>query len=270
MSISFTAIREPSLDPIRTVRTCSAINTATSLLPIKEEIEVSDRDTLVLLDVGGTLLYPTDPLFHECNDGWKREWYAKHHPELSIEERRELARIAESFQVMNDSSWQCLDEWPELVKQAQRRNVKVIAFSRVIIDPCLEEELSARLANFDIPIKNDLPELVGKGVQFIYANGVIQTGEREKGPVLKEVISHLTHQPKKIIFVDDRMTQNESVQQACDELGIPAACFFYAGSNKPPLFNEAVANYQMDNLVRNRVWVSFEEASKRLSIGSSR
>ena len=90
----------PHKDP----RSCSEISTATSLLPIREEIEVSDRDTLVLLDVGGTLLYPTDPLFHECNDGWKREWYTKHHPKLPLEERRELARIAESFQVMNNSS----------------------------------------------------------------------------------------------------------------------------------------------------------------------
>ena len=99
---------------------------------------------------------------------------------------------------------------------------------------------------------------------------MIQTGEREKGSVLKEVLGHLTQQPKKIIFVDDRMAQNESVQQTCNELGIPVACFCYVGPHKPPLFNEAIASYQMDNLVRNRVWVSFEEASKRLSNGSSR
>lgn len=246
------------------IETYAEIREAASLVPISEEIEISNAETLVLLDIGKTLLNPTDPLFHECHEDWKKNWFEHHHPDLSVEEKRELARIVDEFLVMNDSSWKRDEEWPDLLKQAQMRNIKVIAFSKVVIDPTLKKCLSMRLANFGIPIQDDLPELSEKGTLFIYANGVIQTGEKFKGPVLKEVLSLIAQLPQKIIFVDDRKSQIESVHQTCRELGIPVVCFHYLGFNESPFLDEVIANYQLNTLVKNHRWVSVNEASKIL------
>ena len=237
---------------------------ASSLLPIHEEIKISNEGTLVLLDIGGTLLHQRDPILHRDHEHWKKAWFERCYPQLSPEEKKELARVVEGFLIKNDCGWQRLDKWPELVKQAQMQKIKVIAFSKVLTDPALQHALAIRLANFGIPIHDDLPELAGEKDQFIYAGGVIQTSEKLKGPVLKEAISKMTHSPHKIIFVDDRKEQVESVHLACQELGIPAVCFHYMGPSEPPALDEAIANYQLNVLVKEHRWVPSEEASKIL------
>ena len=158
------------------------------------------------------------------------------------------------------SSWQLLDAWPELIGQAQNRKAKVVAFTKVLIDSSLPHFRGVRLlANFGLPIQDALPELSAGGSQFLYENGVIQTGEKLKGSVLKEVLQKVTKIPHKIVFVDDRIEQLESVQQACQEIGIPVVCFHYSAFETPPLLDEAVANYQLDILVKEHRWVSMDE-----------
>lgn len=241
------------------IEPCADIRAVTSLIPIQKELETCNEDTLVLLDIGGTLLIRKDPVLHVSYENWKKMWFERHYPQMTREETFSLIRVVQE----SDTSWQLLDAWPELIHQAQKRKAKVVAFTKVLIDPSVQNFRGARLLmNFGLLIQDDLPELSDRGIQFIYEPGVIQTGEKFKGPVLKEVLQKVTKVPHKIVFVDDRKEQLESVQQACNEVGVPVVCFHYTSFENPPPLDEAVANYQLHALVKEHRWIPTEEINK--------
>ena len=193
------------------------IRTASSLEPIQEEIASSPKETLVLIDVGGTLLAYPDAVLHPAHEAWKYNWFQTHTPTLSKEDKIALDRVI----LRTLGRWKLLDaQWPEVIVQAQDQGVKVVAFTKVAMDKCQRGARAQTLQALGIPFKNDLPEL-SKGQFYEYAQGVIETEHQTKGPVLKEILSSLTTRPEKIVFVDDRMNQIQSVDDACQNLDIP-------------------------------------------------
>ncbi|MES2344649.1 MAG: DUF2608 domain-containing protein [Chlamydiota bacterium] len=179
------------------------IRTISSLEPIQQEIANSPKEILVLLDVGGTLLAYPDAILHPSHETWKYEWFQTHCPNISREEKIAFDRII----LATLDTWKLLDaRWPEVIVQAQDLGVKVIAFTKVAMDPSVRGSRAQILRTLGIPFKNDLPEL-SQGAFYEYAQGVIETECQLKGPVLKEILSSLTMRPEKIVFVDDRMKQ---------------------------------------------------------------
>ncbi|MES2344643.1 MAG: DUF2608 domain-containing protein [Chlamydiota bacterium] len=236
------------------------IRTASFLEPIQQEIANSPRETLVLLDVGGTLLAYPDAILHPSHEAWKYEWFQTHCPNISREEKIAFDRII----LGTLGKWELLDaRWPEVVVQAQDLGIKVVAFTKVAMDPSIRGSRAQILRVLGIPFKNDLPEL-SQGALYEYAGGVIETECQSKGPVLKEVLSGLTTPLKKIIFVDDRTKQIQSVDDTCCELEIPCTAFHYVPMASAPELNEKIADYQLSILVHEHRWVSDSEARLEL------
>ncbi len=232
------------------------IQTASSLEPIQQEITNSPKETLVLLDVGGTLLAYPDAVLHPSHEAWKYDWFQTHCPTISKEEKIAFDRII----LGTLGKWKLLDaQWPQVVVQAQDHGIKVVAFTKVAMDPSARGSRAQILQALGIPFKNDLPELA-KGYSYEYAQGVIETEYQLKGPVLKEILSSLTMRPEKIIFVDDRIKQIESVDDTCRELEIPCTAFHYVPVIPAPQLNEKIADYQLSTLVHEHRWVSESEA----------
>lgn len=232
------------------------IRTASSLEPIQQEILNSPKETLVLLDVGGTLLAYPDAVLDPSHENWKYKWFQTHCPGISREEKIACDRII----LGSLGRWKLLDAgWPEVIVQAQDYGFKVVAFTKVALDPSVRGSRAQILRTLGIPFKNDLPEL-SKGQSYEYAQGVIETEYQLKGPVLKEVLSNLAACPKKIIFVDDRIKQIKSVDDACRELGIPCTAFHYVPIVSAPQLDEKIADYQLSTLVHEHRWVSDNEA----------
>lgn len=238
----------------------SEIRKAFSLEPIQQEIENSPKETLVLLDVGGTLLAYPDAILDPCHEAWKYDWFQTHYPTISREEKIAFDRII----LGTLSKWKLLDaQWPKVVVQAQDHGVKVVAFTKVAMDRSVRGSRAQILRVLGIPFKDDLPEL-SKGHFYEYSQGVIETEYESKGPVLKEVLSNLTTCPKKIVFVDDRIKQIKSVEDTCLELEIPCTAFHYVPITNPPQLNEKIADYQLSTLVHEHRWVSDSEACLEL------
>ncbi|MGE0670955.1 MAG: DUF2608 domain-containing protein [Parachlamydiales bacterium] len=232
------------------------IQTATSLKPIQQEIADSPEKTIVLLDVGGTLLAYPDAVLHPDHETWKYEWFQKHCPMIAKEEKIAFDRII----LGTLDKWKLLDpKWPEVIIQAQGLGIKVAAFTKVALDPSIRGSRAQILRDLGIPFKDDLPTLAN-GDFYEYAQGVIETEHPAKGPVLKEILSNLSERPEKIIFVDDRMKQIKSVDDACRELEIPCIAFHYVPHSSPPHLDEKIADYQLSALVREGRWVSESEA----------
>lgn len=236
------------------------IHVAASLELIRQEIANSPKETLVLLDVGGTLLAYPDAVLHPSHEGWKYNWFETHCPALSKEERVEFDRIV----LRTLGEWKLHDPlWPEVIVEAQDYGVKIVAFTKVALDPSVQGSRVQILKNLGLSFKNDLPEL-SKGAFYEYMDGVIETEHQVKGPVLKEIIAILGKRPEKIIFVDDRLKQITSVDDACRELGIPCIAFHYVPNKETPILNEKLANYQLFILVNEHRWVSEREALLKL------
>ncbi len=238
---------------------CSAhadIQKATTLFPIANEIENSPNGTVVLLDIGGTLLAYYDAVLHTAHEDWKRDWFQTHCPNLSKEEKINLIRIVEG----NVNNWKLLDaKWPWLIQKAQTHGAKVVAFTKVVMDHSLKGTRATKLHALGLPIKNDLSEL-SSGQLYEYAEGVIETEALLKGPVLKEVFSRLAAKPEMIIFVDDRLEQINSVFETCEELDIPCTAFQYVAFSQPPQLDEKIAHYQLSTLLNEKRWVFENEA----------
>ncbi len=229
------------------------MKTTESLVPIASAFECSDNDTLVLIDIGGTLLAFRDPLLHKSHEKWTREWFTKNCPNITKEETTKLVRIVEAA----TENWLLVDEkWPETIIKAQNRGAKVIAFTKV---SGLKGNRANKLAAFDLIINNDLPEL-SSGSSFEYSDGVLETECPLKGPVLEEVLQKINAKPKKIIFVDDRLEQIESVEEICHKHGIQSISFHYTATKAAPELDTAVADYQLHTLVKEHRWVPAEKA----------
>ncbi len=236
------------------------IQTASSLEPIQQEIANSPKKTLVLLDVGGTLLAYPDAILHPDHEAWKYDWFQTHYPAISREEKIAFDRII----LGSLGTWKLLDvRWPEVIMQAQDQGVKVVAFTKVALDPFVRGSRAQVLRDLGIPFKNDLPEL-SKGRSYEYAQGVIETEHQLKGPVLKEILSSLATRPEKIVFVDDRIKQIKSVDDTCRELKIPCTAFHYVPLTNAPQLNEKIADYQLSTLVQEHRWVPDSEARLEL------
>jgi hypothetical protein len=124
---------------------------------------------------------------------------------------------------------------------------------------------SKRLKIFDLPFKDDLSEL-SSGDSFEYADGVIKTEAALKGPVLKEILQKLPKLFNKIIFVDDREEQIQSVESHCCDMGIACIAFHYVPFQQSPPLNERIAEYQLKTLVNEYRWISDDEALQHLEI----
>lgn len=230
------------------------------LEPLQQEIANSPKETLVLLDVGGTLLAYPDAILHPDHEAWKYDWFQTHFPSISREEKIAFDRII----LGTLGQWHLLDgQWPDVIVQAQDLGIKVVAFTKVALDPSTRGSRARVLQDLGIPFKNDLPEL-SKGHSYEYAQGVIETEYQLKGPVLEEILSSLTMRPEKIVFVDDRIKQIKSVDDTCRELKIPCTAFHYVPITNPPQLNEKIADYQLSVLVHERRWLSDSEARLEL------
>lgn len=236
---------------------CAEIRVADSLQPVAEALEQTTDETLTLLDVGGTLITANDAVLQEAHEEWKRAWFRKHVPGMT----RKGAVMSIAIVRGDPAVWHSTDpEWLSILSKA---NGKVCALTKMTVDPILAGMTEARLREHGFIFQDWFPGLTGE--TFVYANGIIETEAKLKGPVLKEVLSKLEVLPKKILFVDDRMDQIESVHEACRDLGIECLAIHLTAFKNYAELDEKVADLQLHTLVAEKRWMPEAEARKILT-----
>lgn len=221
-----------------------------SFTALEDAFSQADQDTLILFDLGGTLIYNSAAVMQTEHEAWKRAWFQKNYPQLSLPEKLELVKIVESA----SDSWFLVDpRLPPLIKKAQDRGLKIQAFTKVIRDPAFVGLRAAKLAELGIVFQNEFPEL-GQYDSFGYDRGIIETDRPLKGPVLLDFLAKLPQSPKKIIFIDDRQEQIDSVSAVCLTRGIPVQTFLWDLAPKTPL-DEELADHQLHTLVLHKRWL---------------
>jgi hypothetical protein len=108
----------------------------------------------------------------------------------------------------------------------------------------------------EIPAKHGVP-LTKHGVTF--------TALEPKGLLLDAVLKYNNLKPQKIIFIDDKLSNLQSVEATCKSLNITFVGVQYIAvikSNKWQ-FNEELARLQFQVLEKEHKWLSDQEAKER-------
>lgn len=79
-----------------------------------------------------------------------------------------------------------------------------------------------------------------------YFHGIFFCNLEPKGNFLSHLLQSASERPVKILFIDDKRSQVESVDTALQELGIPHECYLYTATDeKVKAFNPLIANIQL-------------------------
>lgn len=102
-----------------------------------------------------------------------------------------------------------------------------------------------------------------------YRDGVMFTCYVPKGEALKAFLTWADHKPKRVIFLDDRVSHLKSVQAACADLGIDFVGYHVTLCYDPPQkTNKDLANFQFSYLYAHKQWLSDQEATKLMKTTS--
>jgi len=238
---------------------------------INDIVEAVDEETLVIFDIDETLIYYPQMILSpqgfrmvactfidQSNAGVSREtidrWWGEiflHCSPLLIEEK--TAKIFEDF---SRRGILCLG--------LTRRPSMVLGSIRDSGDFILEA-LDNLHAGFTFLKECVSPTELGSGtgpdVAPIFKKGCIFAARQEKGPILGKFFEALEYTPKKVVFVDDRLSCVESVEKELNSRGITNVCFHYGGAHHLDIpFDKETVKKQLDRLIKDGAWLSEENA----------
>lgn len=115
-------------------------------------------------------------------------------------------------------------------------------------------------AGFDFSLSILPPELQSMDSSF-YDEGVIYSSPLKKGALLKKLVEETGYRPSKIVFIDDKMDQVQSMEEAAKDLGIPFVGFWYTRADENHLnFDPIVATLQLMQLLMGEKVMDDQEA----------
>jgi len=256
--------------------TPSQIITIDLIDSLKTELNKADLNTLVIFDCDDVLLHKTDSILKRDNAD-------------KLKKCINLACISHPFAYLHMDSlkWIVLknchrilvhNDLPSLVAKLQNRNIKVIVLT-AIINKIIEDRnfIDLRIEElykfgFDFSKNwNNLKEtsLIDQEESLYYKKGIICSGHKSKNVALGLFLKYSEFNPKKIIFIDDTKKNLEDVKIFSQKAGIEFLGIEYLAYKKISqnnYFSQRLADFQIDNLITNKIWLSDEEADLKLKI----
>lgn len=112
------------------------------------------------------------------------------------------------------------------------------------VDVLTVQQLSSIDVNFNNgSVENIYPDLAKDSEYF---NGVFFANIEPKGNYLLHLFKTSSSLPEKVVFIDDKLSQVESVANALAELAIPHESYLYSATDKKgKVFNPLIANIQL-------------------------
>jgi hypothetical protein len=268
----------------------NTIYLADNLNLLEQKTKSLDNDSLVIFDVDKVLLIDADP------------------GDRAFKEERGQARTITSLYKKGSDLFNTLDEktrdslWliymsdrkkrqilvdehvVKLIRELQKNHVKVIALTRFLVGqfdivPAIEEWRIEQLQSKGIDFSTSFPDQEPISFnQFRYENkspvfkkGFLFTAlAATKGQLLKAFFDKIGWTPKIVVMVDDKRENLESVQSELKKLGIPFIGFDYRAAEKfPAYFDKEVAEFQMQHLINNKVWLPASQAASAMKMNLS-
>ncbi len=230
---------------------CSTLHASkfvTETNDISHALSYAAEGTLFVFDLDNTLIETPQ---HLGSDQWfshqLQHVIDKGH---TLNEALELI-IPKWLAIQNKTEMHLVDSCvPDLLKNIHQSSLSMIALTK------RSPELAPRTLEQLIPLKIDFSQTskVAGPIVFtelkdsLYQDGVIfvATGV-EKGPVLSAFIKKMETRPKKIVFIDDKMSHIQNVAMAMESIHIPFIGIRYGGTDeKVKSFDPKVADIQWE------------------------
>lgn len=169
-------------------------------------------------------------------------------------------------------------EGPEAIDNLKREGFHVLGLTNAITGPMgaltdmvayRTEELYRLGYHFaadigqDGLVLGDNPQ-VGNG-RPVYQDGIIYTAGLPKGPILDHFLNHIPEKPKRIVFVDDKASNLDSVAAFCHKNAIEFVGVHYTAADSPRLDQDAeqkLADCQFTHYQQFGQWLGDAEAQK--------
>jgi len=98
--------------------------------------------------------------------------------------------------------------------------------------------------------KSKVPEELKKADPQLFHNGVFYTDPYTKGGFIEKILDETGYLPKKIVVVDDKWSQLQSIEEKLTEAGIDHLCVLYKRAEKERKnFNPLIAMLQLEFLL---------------------
>ena len=179
-------------------------------------------DTLIIFDIDNCLIEPKQLL---GSDQWGYYQIAKYQKE-GLTKKQAFKKVSFEFTAIHNITEVKAVEatTPKLIRELQKKNYPVIALTGRAPDMAAITIHQLSKADYDlttttlsekeIPYNNDKT-----GVLF--KKGILFTALSHKGKALFTLLKKLNYTPKRILFIDDKLSYVTLVEKSCKEHNIP-------------------------------------------------
>lgn len=238
------------------------------------------------LDENSLVVFDIDDVLVTNADAWEREYFPKRSTDstmLSIYNLKSDLN-ARVDRVKRDHLWQTYmsafpgtllaHDAPQLIKKLQEKGVKVIALTGIWVnahDQFVEDMRIKSLAELGIDFAQSFTAYDGvsltacnfEGKSPIFKGGIIFTALacNSKGDVLKEFIKLIGWVPKRVIAIDDKRNNLDSLYEVLNQMKIAYEGLLYtAASNLPAFYDKAAAELQLRYAIDQGTWLTAPQA----------
>ena len=249
---------------------------------IKDQVQSAEGNTIVIFDIDNVLLQPKDYSlrnYHDSKEQKKAEKFFK-----EIEKRFNHEQISE---MLMQTKVEPVDKrMIELINTIQKRGIKVLALTARVtgefgkissMENWSIKEIKNLGYNFDkswVNLKDKVfaqfpskdPKLFPKFKLPMFKQGVVLTCGVPKGKVLEAFFNYIKLHPIKILFIDDKSKNLESVASFARAANINffGIEYTFAQDSNIKSFNEERAKLQFDTLEKAHKWLSDQETDSLL------
>lgn len=252
-SLSLVASAVVTLSPVSAPSPTSSISTVPHVFEAKSvsQIPIDQKGPILFLyDIDDTLFDFPNMLGSQA---WRR-YIAREAKKIDSSENWHdkftlmLAQKAAVVPVEGNKTTQFIDEVNnrghiQAGLTSRQRDVWYNTPQQGVDDLTAKQLLSASITFSNNHLENVYPQL---STAPEYANGIFFVDTKLKGDYLIKLLKDAPELPEKVVFVDDKLDQAESVAKALNQLGIPCECYFYtATAEKTEAFDPLIANIEL-------------------------
>jgi hypothetical protein len=231
-----------------------------------------DETTLIAFDVDQTLIVARDALFYDPDaEEFLFDFVKKHKAGgKNITAFGSIVYTSLNPRLLDPSV-------PQFIHTLKSKKPKVLALTAMNTGsygeiPSLQElrfyqllELGIRFDDSSFTNFYEFPEYGSLNDMPLFHRGVLFSAGTPKGQVLLAFLKKADFKPNKVIFVDDKKSWVEEMENSLNAQGIDNLCIHLRQIEKFGKFDPAVAEYQLNTLIREKKWLSDEEAKTCLS-----
>lgn len=249
------------------------------LILVAQELNKTDRNSLVLFDVDYTLLLPKDAILRPCGRGLKGKFVREilENPVLVP-----VGKYTDGFlrsKAIYQAKAELVDEGVlPLIARLKREGIPTIALTlveagRLGMIPNMADWRLTEMRELGLEFDWSFPHAgylefdkePGRSTTPAYKGGVLFSARHSKGSIFKAFLEKVKWKPTKIVFIDDNRSFLQSVEAVAMEWGIPFVGIHYRGAEQAACeIDEALAEFQFRYLARYGDWLGDAEARHKM------